>query len=220
MDSSYGLKTSKVVEIKFADDHTVEDRLPSPVSVLEQFFVEESVNSPSTISLATEPPVEPFYIHIEEHNATSLLESQLDLKSTAGTSKDKQGSSSESIRAVLQVSGLNWGELSRRWLLLDQMPDASLFNNVEVWLEKSYTERRLFFGYISEVILEIYQCYFGCSLWISLLYPRLQWAMLSKNLVHEVLRHVDWQLLLELPQQTLQQLVENDLHKSGIWMDN
>ncbi|KAG8498277.1 hypothetical protein CXB51_007055 [Gossypium anomalum] len=132
--------------------------------VLYQFFVEESVNSPSTVSLG--------------------------------------------------------GELSRRWLLLDQMPDASLFNNVEVWLEKSYTERRLLYGYISEVILEIYQYYFGCSPWISLFYPRLQPAMLSKNLVHEVLRHVDWQLLLELPQQTLQQFVENDLHKSGIWMDN
>ncbi|KAH1075499.1 hypothetical protein J1N35_027996 [Gossypium stocksii] len=156
-----------------ADNHTVEDGPPSPVLVLQQFFVEESVNSPSTVSLA-------------------------------GTSKDKQGSLSESIRAVLQVSGLNWGELSRRWLLLGQMPDASLFNNVEEWLEKSYTDRKLLFGYISEVILEIYKCYFGCSPWISLLYPRLQPAMLSKNLVHEVLRHVDWQLLLELPQQTLQ----------------
>ncbi|KAK5829938.1 hypothetical protein PVK06_013732 [Gossypium arboreum] len=155
-----------------ADDHTVEDGPPSPVSVLEQFFVEESVNSPSTVSLAAEPPVEPFCIDIKEHNATSLLESQLDLKSTA------------------------------------------------VWLEKSYTDRRLLFGYISEVILEIYQCYFGCSPWISLLYPRLQPAMLSKNLVHEVLRHVDWQLLLELPQQTSQQLVEKDWQKFGIWMDN
>lgn len=104
--------------------------------------------------------------------------------------------------------------------MLDQMPDASLFNNVEVWLEKSYTDRRLLFGYISEVILEIDQCYFGCSPWISLLYPRLQPAMLSKNLVHEVLRHVDWQLLLELPQQTSQQLVEKDGQKFGIWMDN
>lgn len=144
----------------------------------------------------------------------------MDLKRTAGTSKDKQGSLSESIRAVLQVCGLSWGDLSRRWLLSDQMPDASLFNNIEVWPEKSYTDRRLLFGYISEAILEIYQCYFGCSPWISLLYPRLQPAMLSKNLVHEVLRHVDWQLLLELPQQTLQQLVEKDLHKSGMWMDN
>ncbi|KAH1039735.1 hypothetical protein J1N35_041478 [Gossypium stocksii] len=161
-----------------ANDHTIEDGPLSPVSVLEQFFVKESVNSPSTVSLAAEPPVEPFCIDTEEHNATSLLESQLDLKSTAGTSKDKQRSLSESIRAVLQVSGLNWDELSRRWLLLDQMPDASLFNNVEVWLEKSYTDRRLLFGYISEVILEIYQCYFGCSQWISVLYPRLQPTML------------------------------------------
>ncbi|KAK8323861.1 hypothetical protein V6Z12_A12G261900 [Gossypium hirsutum] len=216
----YSSSPSSIQRTENSDSAGDREEQPSPVSVLEQFFVEESVNSPSTVSLAAEPLVEPFCIDIEEHNATSLLESQLDLKSTAGTSKDKQGSLSESIRAVLQVSGLNWGELSGRWLLSDQMPDASLFNNVEVWPEKSYTDRRLLFGYISDVILEIYQCYFGCSPWISLLYPRLQPAMLSKNLVHEVLRHVDWQLLLELPQQTLQQLVEKDLHKSGMWMDN
>nr|KJB52116.1 hypothetical protein B456_008G247100 [Gossypium raimondii] len=216
----YSSSPSSIQRAENSDSTGDREEQPSPVSVLEQFFVEESVNSPSTVSLAAEPPVEPFCIDIEEHNATSILESQLDLKSTAGTSKDKQGSLSESIRAVLQVSGLNWRELSRRWLLSDQMPDASLFNNVEVWPEKSYTDRRLLFGYISEVILEIYQCYFGCSPWISLVYPRLQPAMLSKNLVHEVLRHVDWQLLLELPQQTLQQLVEKDLHKSGMWMDN
>ena len=147
------------------------------------------------------------------------MESHLDLKSNAGTSMDKQGSLSECIRAVLQISGLNWDELSRKWHLLDQMLDSSLFENVVVWPEKSSTDRKLLFGYISEVLLEIYQCYFRCSPWVSLLNPRPRLALLSKNMVHDVLRHVDWQLLSELPQQTLQQLVEKDLAKSGTWMD-
>ena len=147
------------------------------------------------------------------------MESHLDLKSNAGTSMDKQGSLSECIRAVLQISGLNWDELSRKWHLLDQMLDSSLFENVVVWPEKSSTDRKLLFGYISEVLLEIYQCYFRCSPWVSLLNPRPQPVLLSKNMVHEVLRHVDWPLFSELPQQTLQQLVDKDLAKSGTWMD-
>lgn len=136
---------------------------------------------------------------------------------------DKQGSLSEGIRAVLQISGLNWEELSRKWHLLDQTLDSSLFDdiNVEVWPEKSSTDRRLLFGYINEVLSEIHQCYSRCSPWVSLLNRRPQLDLLSKNMVHdEVLKHVDWSLLSEIPQQTLQQLVEKDLAKSGtVWMD-
>ncbi|KAK8478978.1 hypothetical protein V6N13_096195 [Hibiscus sabdariffa] len=192
---------------------------PSPISVLEQVFVEEDTSSPSTISLAADLPAEPFCIDIE-HYATSLLESHLGPKNNAaGTSEDKKGSLSECIREVLQVSGLNWDELSWRWHLSDQMLDTSLFDNVEVWTNKSRTDRRLFFGYISEVLFEIYQSYFRCSPWMSLLSPQPQRDMLSKNMVNEVLRHVDWLLLSDLPQQTLQQLVETDLCKSRTWTD-
>ncbi|KAL4383045.1 hypothetical protein GQ457_15G009500 [Hibiscus cannabinus] len=193
---------------------------PSPISVLEQVFVEEDTSSPSTISLAAELPAERYCMDIEEHYATSLLESHFDPKNNAaGTSEDKKGSLSECIREVLQVSGLNWDELSWRWHLSDQILDTSLFDNVEVWTNKSSTDRRLLFGYISEVLFEIYQSYFRCSPWVSLLNLQPQRAMVSKNMVHEVLRHVDRLLLSDLPQQTLQQLVEKDLCKSRTWTD-
>ncbi|XVE64830.1 hypothetical protein DITRI_Ditri07aG0133300 [Diplodiscus trichospermus] len=192
---------------------------PSPISVLDQFFVEDNTSSPGTVSLAAEPVVEPFYIDTEELYACSVLESGSDLKSNAVTSMDKQRPLSECITAVLQISGLNWDELSRKWHLLDQMLDSSLFDNVEVWPEKSSSDRRLLFGYISEVLLELYQCYVQCSPWVSHLNPTPRPALLSKNMIHEVLRHVEWSLLSELPQQTLQQLVEKDLAKSGTWMD-
>ncbi|XVF52914.1 hypothetical protein PTKIN_Ptkin05aG0056400 [Pterospermum kingtungense] len=192
---------------------------PSPMSVLEQFSVEDNTSSPSTVSLAAEPSAEPFCIEIEELYASSLAESHLDLKSKAVTSMDKHGSLSEGIRAVLQISGLNWEELSRKWHLLDQMLDSSFFDNVEGWPEKSSTDRKLLLGYINEVLLEIHQSYSRCSPWVSLLNPIPQLAFLSKNMVHEVLRHVDWPLLSELPKQTVQQLVEKDLAKSRTWMD-
>ncbi|XWS49956.1 hypothetical protein CRYUN_Cryun12cG0047000 [Craigia yunnanensis] len=215
----YSSSPSRIQRAEDSDSMIDRAEQPSPISVLEQFFVEDNTSSPSTVSLAAEPPVEPSCIDVEELYASSLVESHLDLKSRAGSSMDKQGYLSECIREVLQISGLNWDKLSRKWHLLDQMLDSSLFDNVEVWLEKSFTDRRLLFGYISEVLLEIYQCYFRCSSWVSLLNPRPRLALLSKNMVHEVLRHVDWPLLSELPQQTLQQLVEKDLTKTGTWMD-
>ncbi|KAK8520996.1 hypothetical protein V6N13_077120 [Hibiscus sabdariffa] len=200
---------------EISDSMSDREEQPSPISVLEQVFVEENTSSPSTVSLAAEQSS----IDIEEDYATSLLECQLDLTNNAGTSEDKQGSLYECIREVLQVSGLNWDELSRRWHLSDQMLDKSLFDSVEVWPKKFRADRRLLFGYISEVLLELYQCYFRCSPWISLLNLQPKRTMLSKNMVHEVLRHVDWPLLSNLPQQTLQQLVEKDLCKSGTWID-
>ncbi|XVF51476.1 hypothetical protein PTKIN_Ptkin04bG0188100 [Pterospermum kingtungense] len=192
---------------------------PSPVSVLDQLFIEDNTSSPSSLSLAAEPPVEPFCIDIEELPASSLLESHLELKSNAGSSIDKQGYMSKCIRAALQISGLNWDELSTKWHLSDQLLDSTLFDNVEVWPEKSCTDHRLFSEYMTEVLSEIYRCHFGCSPWVSLLNPRPRPALLSKNMVHEVLRHIDWQLLSELPQQSLHELVEKDLAKPGTWMD-
>ncbi|XP_022777291.1 uncharacterized protein LOC111318678 [Durio zibethinus] len=222
--SSIDVYSSSPLRIQRAEDsNSMTDRAeaeqPSPISVLGQFFIEDNSNSPSTVSLAAEPPVESFCIDIEELYASSLVESHLDLKSNAGTSINKQGSLSKCIRAVLQISGLNWDELSRKWHLSDQMLDSSLFDNVEVWPEKSRTDRRLLFGYISEVFLKIDGYYFRSSPGASLLNPRPRPGLSSKNMVHEVLKHVDWLLLADLPQQTLQQLVEKDLAKSGTWMD-
>ncbi|XP_039051939.1 uncharacterized protein LOC120193523 isoform X1 [Hibiscus syriacus] len=204
---------------EISDSMSDREEQPSPISVLEQVFVEENTSSPSTISLAAKLPAKPFCIDIEEHYATSLLESHFDPKNNASASEDKQGSLSECIREVLQVSGLNWDELSGRLHLSDQMLDTSLLDNVDVWPKKSPADRKLLFGYIREVLFEIYQRYFRCSPWMSLLNPQPRQAMLSKNMVHEVLRHVDWLLLSDLPQQTLQQLVEKDLSKSGTWID-
>ncbi|XP_022773163.1 uncharacterized protein LOC111315581 isoform X2 [Durio zibethinus] len=209
----------RIQRMEDSDSMIVRAEQPSPISVLEQFSVDDSISSPSTISPAAEPPVESFGTDIEELYASSLMESHLDLKSNAATCIYKQGPLSECIRAVLQISGLNWDELSRKWHLLDQMLDSSLFDNVEVWPEKSSTDRRLLSGYISEVLLEIYQCYFRCSPWVSFLNPKPRQALLSENMSPEVLRRVDWPLLSELPQQTLQQLIEKDLAKSETWMD-
>ncbi|MBA0584456.1 uncharacterized protein LOC105792226 [Gossypium raimondii] len=177
--------------------------------------------SPSTVSPAAEPPVESFCINIEELYESSHVESHLDMKNNAGISIDKQESLSKYIRSVLQISGLNWDELFRKWNLADQMLDSSMFDNVKLWHHKSCStdHHRLIFSYINEVLSEMYRCYFRCSPWISLLDPRPRPARFSKDMVHEVLRHVDWVLLTELPQQTLQQLVENDLAKSGTWFN-
>ncbi|OMO58657.1 hypothetical protein COLO4_34473 [Corchorus olitorius] len=217
----YSSSPSHIQRAEDSDSMTDGTEQPSPISVLEHFFVEDNTSSPSTVSLPAEPPVESSCLDIEEHSASSIMEPHFVQKSNEEcTSTDKQGSLAEYIRAILQISGLNWDELSRCHFSDQMLDSSSLFDNIKVWPNKSSIDQRLLFGYISEVLLEIHECYFRCSPWVLLLKPSPQPVLLSKNAVHEVLRHIDWLLLSELPQQTLQQLVEKDLAKSaGVWID-
>ncbi|OMO79544.1 hypothetical protein CCACVL1_13600 [Corchorus capsularis] len=216
----YSSSPSHIQRIEDSDSMTDGAEQPSPISVLEHFFVEDNTSSPSTVSLAAETPVESSCLDMEEHYASSIMESHFVQKSNEEyTSNDKQGSLAQYIRAILQISGLNWGELSRCHFSDQMLDSSSLFDNVQVWPDKPSTDRKLLFGYISEVLLEIYECYFRCSPWVLLLKPSPQPVLSSKNAVQEVLRRIDWLLLSELPQQALQQLVEKDLAKSGVWID-
>ncbi|GKU95259.1 hypothetical protein SLEP1_g8640 [Rubroshorea leprosula] len=181
---------------KQCDGMTDEAEQPSHVPVHEPFVVEDITSPLSTVCQPGTP---------------------LDLKSTF---QDEHGSLSESIKAVLQVSCPDWEKLSMKYHLSDQIIDPSLFDNMEAWPDKSFGDPRLIISYIDEVLSEVHQCYSECSPWILVLKPRPQPVLLSRNMVHEVLKHVDWQLLSQLPQETLQQLVEKDLAKSGTWMDS
>ncbi|MBA0680632.1 hypothetical protein Goari_012320 [Gossypium aridum] len=210
------LKPRKFLYLGLSPDFLGDEALPKLFEPIGALFRLTSAYG------AAEPPVESFCINIEELYESSHVESHLDMKNNAGTSIDKQESLSKYIRLFLQISGLNWDELFRKWNLADQMLDSSMFDNVKLWHHKSCStdHHRLIFSYINEVLSEMYRCYFRCSPWISLLDPRPRPARFSKDMVHEVLRHVDWVLLTELPQQqTLQQLVENDLAKSGTWFN-
>ncbi|KAH7550259.1 hypothetical protein JRO89_XS13G0162100 [Xanthoceras sorbifolium] len=192
---------------------------PSPVSVLEQFLDEDITSPPSSRLEPAEPTTEPKQINNEQQCSAPFVGSPEDLKINSSNVMDEHEPMSKYVRALLQVSGINWDELSTKSYSSEQILEPSLFDHVEALPDLSCADPRLLFDYMNEVLLEVYQCYFSCSQWVSLVKPKIQPILTLKNVDYEVMRCVNWDLLSQRPSLTLQQLVEKDLAKSGSWMD-
>lgn len=124
------------------------------------------------------------------------------------------------IMAVLQVSGIKWEELSMKFHSLDQLLEPFFSHELESLLPNQFTDdRKLLFDYINEILLEVYQCYFSSSPWVSFLGPKTKQVQATTNVINQVMKCVDWNLLSQHPSPTLEQLVQRDLAKSRTWMD-
>ncbi|KAI9175111.1 hypothetical protein LWI28_027413 [Acer negundo] len=186
---------------------------PSPVSVLEEFLDEDITSPPSTRIEPAETATEP-----KEINRASPD----DLKINLSNIMDEHEPLSKYVRELLQVSGINWDELSMKYYSSsEQLLESSLFDQVEALSDQSCADDpKLLFDYVNEVLQEVYHCHFSCSPWSSLVKPKLQPVLSLKDVHYEVMKCVNWNLLSkQLPSLTLQQLVEKDLAKSGTWMD-
>lgn len=192
----------------------------SPVSVLDQFFVEDMTSPLSTISRAAEPVVEPIKDYYEEHSCTAPVTSPAGLKINSSNAMNEHESLSEYVTAVLQASGTKWEELSRDCHSSDQLLEPSLFDEVELLPNPLAVDNKLLFDYINEVLLEVYQSYFSCFPWVSFLKPKIRPVQAGTNVVNEVMKCVDLDILFHRQFQTLDELVEKDLGKSRTtWMD-
>lgn len=158
--------------------------------------------------------MQPLQIQFEEH-ASSAAVQNIQMKSSV---EDKE-SMFEYVKAVLQVSDLNWDELCVKSLSTDQLLDPSLFDEVEFSPDKLCYEQKLLFDLINEVLLEICGHYFGCLPWVSFVKSHIRPVPNKENALSDVWEGVLWHLIpLPLPH-TLEQTVRKDMAKSGTWMD-
>lgn len=119
------------------------------------------------------------------------------------------------MRAVLEASHLNWDKLLLMCHSSDQLLESSLFDQVEVLPNQPCGHRMLLFDYINEVLEELCHSYFCCSLRLSFA-EKIQPA---KDMVYEMMKRVDWNLLRQQSSPTLDQLFEKDLARPAIWMN-
>lgn len=132
--------------------------------------------------------------------------------------EDKE-SVSDYVKAVIQASGLNWDELCTMCLYSDQLLESSLVDEVEFYSNQICCDQKLLFDCINEVLMEICECYFGCSPWVSCVLPRIRPVPNMKNAILEVSEGVNWNLIqLPLPR-TLDQIVRKDLARTRTWLD-
>uniref|UniRef100_A0A5B6ZL24 DUF4378 domain-containing protein n=1 Tax=Davidia involucrata TaxID=16924 RepID=A0A5B6ZL24_DAVIN len=187
---------------------------PSPVSVLEPLFTEDDISPASTKSLPVEPPMQPLQIHLEE-----AVFSAIDQGICVRTCMEDEESTFEYVEAVLLGSGLNWDEFLLRWLSSEQLLDSSLFDEVELFSNRSCHDQKLLFDCTNEVLKEVCERYFGYSPWVSFVKQNIRPVPKGKNLIHEVWEGVEWHLLLQPPPHILDQMVRKDMAKSEKWMD-
>lgn len=187
--------------------HGIKDKAeqPSPVSVLENFLVEDITSPSSTESQLAESSGMPIQIAAEEDCLIDLFQSTLNLKINPSNSFDEHQTKLEYIRAILRASGFYLDELLLKCQLSEQH------------LRQTCGDHKLLTDYFVEVLVEIYRHYFGCCPRGSLTRPRTR--PITESLVHQVMKKVDQNLLVQPPFRTLEQLAEKDLIESGIWMD-
>ncbi|XP_024031452.1 uncharacterized protein LOC21407016 [Morus notabilis] len=173
----------------------------SPISVLEQFFTDVS-SPPSTICQSAEGQKS----HLDPNvNSTTLF---------------VYGYISEYVKAVLQASGLNWDKLDFKSRKSHHLLDPSLLNSVKLQDNQFCGDCELLFDCISEVLPEVYDGNFRSSPWLSFIKPKcLQPVQVEKFVIREVTRRVDCYLRPESLPRTLDQLIGNDLRRSGTWLD-
>ncbi|XP_010241886.1 PREDICTED: uncharacterized protein LOC104586374 isoform X2 [Nelumbo nucifera] len=165
---------------------------PSPVSVLDPLL--EDIISPASI---------PSQFEI---NSRSCMENKRSIF--------------KYVSAVLEASGLSSsGEFLRGCHSSDYILEPSLFDEVEVITSQLCGDRKLLFDCINEILVEMYQCYFSCTPWVSFVKPNTRPVPVGKHIIDEVWEGMDWHIQPQLPQQTLDQIVGKDMAKSGAWMD-
>ncbi|CAK9134404.1 unnamed protein product [Ilex paraguariensis] len=209
--------SSTSVTRKIEGPESTIDRLerPSPISVLEQLYVDDDISPASTIVRPVESALQPLQIHFEEQ-----LSSATEQGICARTSMEEEESAFEYVEAVLLGSDLNWDEFLWRWLSLDEVLDPSLFDEVELFSNRSCHDQKLLFDCTNEVLKEICEHYFGCFPRISSFKQGIRPVPRSMNLIHEVWEGVEWHLLQKVPHpRSLDRLVGKDLAKSRTWID-
>ncbi|KAL2517124.1 Uncharacterized protein Adt_13371 [Abeliophyllum distichum] len=200
-------------------DDSTKDREdhPSPVSVLEPFFMEDVNSPPSIILKRAGQPLQPRRLDFEEFSSEA---SPIDPTIIPATCIDGKDSISGYVNAVLHASHLNWDELSAIMPLTEQLIYESLFDEVEFPSTNSPYDPKLLFDHINEVLLEVHQSHFGLPPWIlSFIKPKIQFAPLEQHVVDEVLKEADFYLLPCTEKRTLDQLIEKDTANSGWWLD-
>ncbi|KAJ8768565.1 hypothetical protein K2173_022675 [Erythroxylum novogranatense] len=177
--------------------HCIEQ--PSPVSVLEQSFLED-VPSPLNIERQTVQ--------------SSVLQTGIEEDCSA-----TDGSVVNYISTLLDASGFDWDELPLKCHSSNQLLEQSLVQEVGLVPYEICNDHNLLFDYVNEVLLEVCRCHLSYSPWASSVKQRVRPFKWAENMIHEVVKNIDWNLLVQPSLQTLQKAIEMDLKKSGRWMD-
>ncbi|CAN1157406.1 Protein TRM32 [Linum perenne] len=184
---------------------------PSPVSVLDQIFVEEDISPEATRYQSFQPR------RIQFEDADSL-DSDEEPHSKSGAESSKY-CIFEFIKTALLASGLNWEDFYLMSESPDQILDPSSCYELELFPNDLCCDKQLLFDCTDEALTEVYERYFSCSPGLSLAKPPIRPVPDMENTIYEVWRKVYWHLLPFPAPHSLEQIVTKDMDRDGSWMD-
>lgn len=204
---------------KIEDPDSMGEKLerPSPVSVLDPFYEEDIIRHRSVASSLDDLPMQLRQLQFEEQ-ANSILTSTSDPEIYPRICMRDQESEFEYVKAVLEASALSCEDFIGICHSSDQLLHPSLFEELEVSFTQSSSDRKLLFDCTNEVLMEVYERFFGSSPLLSLVKPNIWPTPTAKHVVREVWKGIDRNLVQEFPF-TLDQLIGKDMAKAGTWVD-
>ncbi|CAI9772691.1 unnamed protein product [Fraxinus pennsylvanica] len=189
---------------------------PSPVSVLDPFFTDDTPSPASIVVQSARKPLQPLCIDFEQY---SHEESPIDPPVNPTASIDKQDTISNYVRSVLEASRLCCNDLSMIRAIPEQLLNASVFDEVEFLPTESRCDPKLIFDHMNEVLLEIYQRQISSYPWLSFIKPEIRSVLSEEQVFDEVTKEVKFHLLPQLGAKTLDLLTGSDMAKSRSWLD-
>lgn len=138
----------------------------------------------------------------------------------SGIPMEEPGSTSNYVKEFLLAAGLNWNELFEQGHLSDQLLCPALLNELEAQKAETGLDSWMLFDYINEVLVEVHQCYFGCSPFLSFLKQKGRTLASRNDVADELIKGwIDWDLILQIPSHSLEQLMNRDFKRCSTWMD-
>ncbi|XP_064934852.1 uncharacterized protein LOC135587405 isoform X2 [Musa acuminata AAA Group] len=189
---------------------------PSPVSVLETLFSEDSTTAESTTVEHYDIEAQHRQVTHEDYdNYSRIIASPVVSYSLRDHLHDKQARF-DYVKEVLEASGLA-NEFSERWDTADQLLDPSLFDEIGIFFCFLQDDPKLLFDCMNEVLVETQERFSKHTQWLSLIQPNLLPTPSRASLIQEVSNCLERHLHIQLPN-TLDQAIRKELEDRG-WMD-
>ncbi|KAF9613950.1 hypothetical protein IFM89_013485 [Coptis chinensis] len=145
--SSCSLPSGSLVIQKVESLQSINDlpERPSPVSVLEPFFDDNS--SPTTTTpKSAELPIQPQHFQFEDYDCSTVVVTSSSYQENYSRScAEDEMTTFEYVEAVLKASNVNWGELSEKYHSSEMLLNPYLFDEVEV-ISSQYCDDRKIIG--------------------------------------------------------------------------
>ncbi|XP_023752025.1 uncharacterized protein LOC111900372 [Lactuca sativa] len=164
---------------------------PSPVSVLESIFADNSSSPTSTIESSVEHHIQPRCLDFEEHSQTSSPSHQ---KTSLSSFMEDRGLISAYVNEIYEASESNWED----FLATDYPSELSC-------------DHKLVHDCVKEVLI-------GLNMRIMFVSSKIRAFSLEEDVVNEVMEQVEWHNGRFMIPRTLDNLVRRDIAKGGEWV--